>query len=82
MALDGDGFFALGTAGLDDVGVNRALRQPLGTLGTFAFELGSLLFKHGDEFAADDLAFGFGVAHTGQLAQEQVARIGADHLGV
>ena len=45
-------------------------------------ELGGLLLEHGDELAADDLALGFGVAHAGQLAEEQIARVDADHFGV
>jgi hypothetical protein len=45
-------------------------------------ELGRLGLEDIDEQAADDLALLLGVGHAGQLAQEQLAGIHADHLGV
>ena len=82
VALDRDRLLALGAARLDHVRIDGALRQPLGALRAGAGELGGLLLEHRDELAADDLALGLGVAHAGQLAEEQLAGIDADHLGV
>jgi hypothetical protein len=45
-------------------------------------ELGGLGLEHIDKQAADDLALLLGLAHAGQLAQEQVAGVHADDLGV
>jgi hypothetical protein len=84
VALDGDGLFALGAAGLDHVRVDGALRQEFGALvATGAgLELGGLGLEHVDKLAADDLALGLGIAHAGQLAQEQVAGVHTNDLGV
>ncbi len=82
MALDGDGLFALGAARLDHVGVDGALRQPLRALGAVAFELGRLSLEHIDEQPADDLSFFLGIGHARQLAQEQLAGVHTNHLGV
>ncbi|MNS62223.1 hypothetical protein D3C72_952770 [compost metagenome] len=65
VRLDRRGLARLGAGGFDDVGVDRALGQPLGAL-----LLAGLFLEHFDEFAADDLALGFGVGDAGQLAHE------------
>ncbi len=82
VALDRHGLLALGAAGLDHVGIDGALRQPLRALGSRAGEPGRFLLEDGDELAADDLALGLRIAHAGQLAEEQLARVDADHPGV
>ncbi len=84
VALDGDGFFALGAARLDHVGVDGALGQEGGALvaGIGGFQLGRLGLEHVHEQAANDLALLLGFAHAGELAQEQVAGVHTDHLGV
>ena len=70
VALDGDGFLALGTARLDDIGVNRALRQKGRTLvaAVTGFQFGGLGLEHIDKQAADDFALFLGVADPSQLA--------------
>ncbi|MNK45244.1 hypothetical protein D3C87_639980 [compost metagenome] len=65
VRLDGRSLARFGASGFDDVGVDRALGQPLGAL-----LLAGLFLEHFDEFAADDLALGFGVGDAGQLAHE------------
>jgi hypothetical protein len=91
--LDGGGLLGLGATRLDDVGVDGALRQerrafdgathvPALVTTIPRLELGGLGLEHLDEQAPDDLALGFGVAHAGQFAQEQLAGIHAHHLGV
>ena len=84
MALDCDGLLALGPTRLDDIGVDGALRQETGALvaAIAGLEFGSLLFKHVHKQATDDFAFGFGLAHTGELAQEEIAGVHADNPGV
>src|SRR6266850_8573769 len=71
MALDGDRR-AMARDTLDDIGIQRALRQP----GECA-PLAGFLLEDGDELAADALAFVFGVDHPFQLVQEAVAGINA-----
>ena len=54
-------------AGLDDVGVQRALDEELRVA-----ELDRLLLEDADELGADDLALGLGLADAGELVQEAV----------
>ena len=77
VALDGGRLLALGAARLDHVGVDGALRQPLG-----AGALAGLALEHLDELAADDLALGLGVGHTSQVAHELLATIDVNHSRV
>ncbi|MCY1215412.1 hypothetical protein D9M72_272550 [compost metagenome] len=75
VRLDGGGLAGLGAGGFDDVGVDGALGQPLGAL-----LLAGLFLEHFDEFAADDLALGFGIGHAGQLAHELGGGVDVDDL--
>jgi len=58
------------------------LGQEAGTFVATAarLELGGLGLEHVHEQAANDLALGLGLAHTRQLAQEQIAGVHANHL--
>ena len=70
VSLDGHSLFILGTSGLDHVRVNGALGQPLGALVRAvrpSFETGCFGLKDFNEFAADDLALGFGFTDAGQM---------------
>ena len=84
VAFDGDGLFALGAATLDHVRVNRALgEEGRAFMTTIArFELCSLLLEHIHKQAANDFSLGFGFTHAGQFAQEQLAGVHADDLGI
>ena len=77
VALDGGRLLALGAARFDDVGVDGALRQPLG-----AYTLSSLVLEHLNELAADDLALGLRVGHTSQVAHELLAGVDVDDAGM
>src|SRR6185437_5919773 len=70
MRLDGDARPAGETHRLNDVGIERALRQEIGPAEFFRF-----LVEHVDEGSADDLALLFGVFDSGELAKEQIARV-------
>ena len=72
VALD-DGSIA--RAGLDDVGVDRALGEPLG-----GRELGGFFLEDLDEDAADDLALLFRIGDTGEFVHEAVDGIDDDEL--
>ena len=79
VALDVGG--ALAAAGLDDVGVERALHEELDRR---AFGVGDDLalgsLEHPDELAADDLALLLGVGDVGEEAEEPL--LGVDDLEV
>ncbi|MDI2022350.1 hypothetical protein PJL18_02885 [Paenarthrobacter nicotinovorans] len=69
----------LTTTGLDDVRVQRPLDQELDLLafGSSLGDDGPLCFLEGaDEFAADDLALGFGIADAGKSRQEAFLLVG------
>ena len=82
VALDRDGLLALGTAGFDHVGVDRALREPSDSARVRLLDLRGLGLEDLDELPADDLALLLGIRHARELAQEQVARIDAHDLRV
>ncbi len=75
MRLDDVRLAGLGAGGLDDVRVDRALRQPFD-----AFELVRLLVEYLDEVAADDLALVFGIADALQRLEEAVGCIDANDV--
>ena len=60
-------------AGLDDVGVQRALDEELGVA-----ELGRLLLEDADELGADRLALGLGVGDAGELVEEALLGVDGD----
>ena len=66
---------ALDGAGLENVGVDGALRKEVD-----AVELLGLFGKDVDEFLADDLALRFRVGHAGQLVEEAVDRVYIDEV--
>ena len=73
MALDDMRLAGLAAGRFDDIGVDSALRQKVHIL-----ELGGLFIKQLYEQAADDLALGLWVGHTGQLREIAIGRIHAD----
>ena len=75
VALDGGRFAA--EAGLDHVGVDRALRQKVHSTDLFR-----LILKDADELLADDLALALGGVLTGQLLVEAVTGVDADKVDV
>ena len=79
VALDVGGAGA--PAGLDDVGIERALHQEVDGLAVGARlgdDLAGRLLEHADELAADDLALLLRVGHPGQRGEEPV--LGVDDL--
>ena len=82
VALDRHRLLALCATAFDHVGVDGPSGQPLCAACARLRELGGFLPEDGDELGTDDLALGFGVGDTGQLAQEQVAGVDADDLGL
>ena len=61
------------------------LGQPLGALVRAvrpSFETGCFGLKDFNEFAADDLALGFGFTDAGQMTEELLSRINPDNLGM
>ena len=74
MGLDDVGFAGLRTRRFDHVGINGALRQPLGIP-----QLGRLFLEDFDEQPADDLALLFGVGHAGQRGQKPRFSVHPDH---
>lgn len=84
VAFDGDGFFAFRSTGFDDIRVNGALGEEGRALVTLAtgLEAGSFGLEDFDEFAANDFAFLFGVAHALKVAEELFAGIDGDDVGV
>jgi hypothetical protein len=68
----------LAAAGLDDVGVERALHQELDRLAVrlaVGDHLAGRLLEYPDELAADDLALLLGVGDAGQRVEEPVGRL-------
>ena len=84
VAFDDDGFFALGTAGFNYVGVDGALGQEGCAL--MASAAGLEFFGFGlediDKELADDFAFLLGVGHAFERIEEELAGIDAHHFGV
>jgi hypothetical protein len=77
VALDRLRLLGLGAARLDDVGIDRALGQPLRLL-----QLAGGAGEHLDELAADDLALLLRIGDAGELAEELLAGVDGDHLRV
>ncbi|ENO87654.1 cytosine deaminase [Thauera linaloolentis 47Lol = DSM 12138] len=77
VALDGVRLLVLGAAGLDHVGVDGALRQPLCVRELPGFGLEDL-----DELAADDLALLFRIGDALQVAHELPGGVHMHDLGV
>ncbi len=75
MRLDDVRLAGLGAGRFDNVGIDRALRQPLDAL-----ELVRLLVEHLDEIAADDLAFFFRIADSLERGEEPVGGIDANDV--
>ena len=73
VALDGLRGAAHGLR-LDDVGIERALHEPVDLALGFGDAAGFLL-EDGDEFFADDLALLLGVFDLGELAEEEVGGV-------
>ena len=76
VRLDG-GARALEADALDDVGVERALEEPvdLAPVRLCGLELGGLRLKHVDERVADDLALLFRVLDAVQTREEEIGRV-------
>ena len=73
-----DSLLSLGSLdGLEDVGVDRALREE----GN-AFQLAGFVRKDGDEFLADDLALALRLRDAGQQTQEMIGGVHIDQVGV
>src|SRR3546814_748307 len=70
VRLDGDAGAAGEGDRLDDVGIERALRQEIRTT-----DLRRLLLEDVDEGAADDLALALGIVDALQLAEEELAGV-------
>src|SRR6516165_11210893 len=66
VALDGDAGPAAEGDALDDIGIEGALGQEIGTAQALR-----LLLEDVDEEAADDLALLFRVGHAGERAEEE-----------
>ena len=77
VRLDGDRRPAGERHALDDVGIERALRQELG-----AADLAGLGLEHVDEQAADGLALVFGIARRLERTEGSVARVDVDERDV
>ena len=60
---------------LDDVGIERALRQPRDVP-----ELAGLVLEHRDELGADGLALVLGIGHTVQRVEESVGCVDVDQV--
>jgi len=73
MALDGLAR-AADAAGLDDVGIERALDQPVDSTG-FLGDARGFVVENGDELRADALALDLGVGDAGQLFEEAGAGV-------
>ena len=76
VRLDRDAGAAGGADQLDDVGVERALREEFD-----AADLLRLGVEHVDKGGADDLALLLGVGDAGELAEKQLAGIAVDRAG-
>ena len=64
--------------GLQDVGVDGALRQEADLVANLA----CLLLKHADELGTDDLALCLGLGDVNQLAKEAIGRVHIDQVRV
>ena len=60
------------TTGFHHIGIESALNQETnrGSLWCFSNDFGFGLFEDANEFPADDLALGFRIGNTGQMAEE------------
>src|SRR5271165_1466898 len=78
MALDGlaGAFYA---AGFDDVGIERALDEPIHSAG-FPGDTGGFVVEDGNELGANALALGFGIGDAGQLPQEPLTGVDSDNV--
>ena len=74
VRLDHVGLAGLRARGFDDVGIDRALREPLD-----AGQPLRLLLEHVDEEPADDLALAFRVLFALERREEALRRVDADH---
>jgi len=78
MAFDGlRGAFDAG--GLDDIGVEGALDEPVDSTGEFGDALG-LVIKDSDKFIANDFAFLLRVGDTGEAGKKALAGIDGDEV--
>ena len=78
MALDRHRRAAGERHAFDHVGIERALGEKFGRASArSATQFGRFLFKHRDEFAADELALGLGLGDPGEAGHE--AGFGVDH---
>jgi hypothetical protein len=75
MRLDQVRFAGLRAGRLDDVGIDRALREPL-----HVADLLGLGVEHLDEEAPDDLALLLGIRDAGEPREERIFSIYADHV--
>ena len=66
---------AVGAAGLDEVGVERALDEELGL-----DQPAGVLLEDADELVADRLALGLRVGDAGEAGEEAVAGVDVDQL--
>src|ERR1035437_4130787 len=78
MALDGLAW-AFDAAGLDDVGVERALHQPVHSACFFG-DARSLVVEDGDELSADALSLCLRVDDPSQLLEEAFAGVHSDNF--
>jgi len=67
------------TGGLDNVGIEGALNQPVDTAG-FGSDAVGFVVEDRDEFGADAFALGFGVRDTGELIEEALAGVDGDDV--
>ena len=74
MRLDHMRLAGLGAGRLDNIGVNRPLRQKLR-----AFQRVGLFLENLNKQAADDLSFLFRILDPGQRTQKTLTRVDADH---
>ena len=74
VALDDRG---AAEAGLDHVGIDRALREEIDRADLFR-----LFLEHADELLADDLALALGIGHAGELFKEAALGVHADKVDV
>ena len=84
MALDGDGLLALCATRFNHVRINGALREPFGARlrRTRRGQLRGFGLEDLHELAPDDLAFGFGIADTCQMAQKLLGSIDPNDFGM
>ena len=75
VRLDDVGLAGLGAGGLDNVGIDSALGEPL-----YVAELARLVVEDLNEGVADDLALGFRLVNTLELTEEEIFGVGADNF--